>query len=81
MGLRATLRMRDVRDIDFLRQYEKTLGDEAGSLKLVSSIEKNAHHYLEILSRAVDKAMPEPQTQITWVIPVETNNSSSRKLN
>ena len=50
---------------DVLAQYEKTLGDEAGSLKLVSSIEKNAHHYLEILSRAVDKAMPEPRTQIT----------------
>jgi DNA replication licensing factor MCM7 len=49
-------------------QYEKTLGDEAGSLKLVSSIQKNAHHYLEILSRAVDKAMPEPRTQITWVV-------------
>ena len=46
-------------------QYEKTLGDEAGSLKLVSSIEKNAHHYIEILSRAVDAVMPEPRIDLT----------------
>jgi DNA replication licensing factor MCM7 len=54
------------RGSDCATQYEKTLGDEAGSLKLVSSIEKNAHHYLEILSKAVDKAMPEAHTQITY---------------
>lgn len=50
-----------------LLQYEKTLGEEASSLKLVSSIEKNAHHYLDILSRAVDKVMPEAQTAVTYV--------------
>lgn len=40
-------------------QYEKSLGDEA-DFKLVSSIEKNAFHYIEVFSRAVDKVMPEP---------------------
>jgi DNA replication licensing factor MCM7 len=41
-----------------LEQYEKSLGDEA-DFKLVSSIEKNAFHYIEVFSRAVDKVMPE----------------------
>jgi DNA replication licensing factor MCM7 len=39
-------------------QYEKSLGDEA-DFRLVSSIEKNAFHYIEVFSRAVDKVMPE----------------------
>lgn len=39
-------------------QYERSLGDEA-DFKLVSSIEKNAFHYIEVFSRAVDKVMPE----------------------
>lgn len=43
-------------------QYEKTLSDEEQSLKLVESIETNAYHYIEILSRAVDKVMPQPRT-------------------
>lgn len=43
-------------------QYEKTLSDEEQSLKIVESIETNAHHYIEILSRAVDKVMPQPRT-------------------
>lgn len=32
-------------------------------LKLVSSIENNAQHYVEIFSRAVDKALPEPKKE------------------
>jgi DNA replication licensing factor MCM7 len=47
-------------------QYEKALGDDAGSLKLVSSIEMNAAHYIEILSRAVDKVMPEPSVDLRY---------------
>lgn len=43
-------------------QYEKTLSDEERGFRLVESIEKNAHHYLEILSRAVDKVMPQPES-------------------
>lgn len=45
-------------DLDDLDAYEKSLGDEA-DFKLVSSIEKNAFHYIEVFSRAVDKVMPE----------------------
>lgn len=40
------------------KQYEKTLED-SDVLRLVQSIEKNAHHYIEIFSRAVDKVMPQ----------------------
>ena len=35
------------------------------SLKLVESIERNAKHYLEIVSRAVDKTMPKESQEIT----------------
>lgn len=45
-------------------QYEKTLGDEASTLKLISSIETNAQHYIEVLSRAVDKVMPQPSVDL-----------------
>lgn len=40
-------------------QYEKALGDDQ-NLKLVESVVKNAYHYIEIFSRAVDAALPEP---------------------
>ena len=49
-----------------LFQYEETLSREERSLKLVDSIEKNAHHYIEILSRAVDRVMPEPNVDPTF---------------
>lgn len=45
-------------------QYEKTLGDEASTLKLKASIETNAQHYIEVLSRAVDKVMPQPSVDL-----------------
>ncbi|KAK4499845.1 hypothetical protein PRZ48_008031 [Zasmidium cellare] len=49
-------------DLDDLNDYERALdGEDASSLKLVSSIEKNAHHYIEIVSRAVDAVMPRPE--------------------
>lgn len=47
-------------------QYEKALDETQAQLKLVSSIENNAHHYIEILSRAVDKVMPEPTSDMTF---------------
>ncbi|KAF2156778.1 DNA replication licensing factor CDC47 [Myriangium duriaei CBS 260.36] len=53
-------------ELDDLELYEKSLGDQAKELRLVSSVEKNAQHYLEILSRAVDKAMPEPEREPTF---------------
>lgn len=40
-------------------QWEQATGDDA-TLKLVASIERNAKHYIEILSRAVDKLLPKP---------------------
>lgn len=46
-------------------QYEKALGDDV-SLKLVESIEKNAYHYIEFFSRAVDKILPEPTAELTF---------------
>jgi DNA replication licensing factor MCM7 len=42
------------------RQYEKAATDDAPQYRLVQSIEQNAHHYLDILSRAVDKVLPPP---------------------
>lgn len=51
-------------DLDDLNDYERGLdGEDASSLKLVSSIEKNAHHYIEIVSRAVDAVMPQPHKE------------------
>ncbi|KAI9715753.1 MAG: Mcm2-7 hexameric complex component [Candelaria pacifica] len=52
-------------ELDDLDVYEKSLGDDAG-LKLVESIEQNAKHYVEILSRAVDKAMPRETREISF---------------
>jgi DNA replication licensing factor MCM7 len=53
---------------DPLLQYEKALGEEADSLKLVSSIEKNALHYIEIISRAVDACLPPAQEDIRFAL-------------
>ncbi|KAK4540233.1 hypothetical protein LTR36_009638 [Oleoguttula mirabilis] len=48
-------------DLDDLDQYEKGLDqDENGPLNLVESIERNAYHYIEVFSRAVDQALPAP---------------------
>ena len=45
-------------------QYEKSNGDDSG-LRLVESIERNAKHYIDILSQAVDKVMPKETKEIT----------------
>jgi DNA replication licensing factor MCM7 len=48
-------------DLDDLEEWERNAEEDGvQTLNLVSSIEKNAHHYIEILSRAVDEALPEP---------------------
>ena len=48
-------------DLDDLDEWEKaSVEGGATSLKLVSSIERNAHHYIDILSRAVDAVLPAP---------------------
>lgn len=46
-------------------QLEATTGER---LKLVQSIEVNTKHYVEILSRAIDKQMPRPSQDITYVL-------------
>lgn len=38
------------------------------SMRLVDSIEMNTKHYVEIMSRAVDKVMPSPSTEVRYVI-------------
>ncbi|KAL1304596.1 hypothetical protein AAFC00_003565 [Neodothiora populina] len=53
-------------DLDDLDQYEKALDETQSHLKLVSSIENNALHYIEILSRAVDKVMPDPKSDLSF---------------
>ncbi len=34
-------------------------------LRLVDSIERNARHYVDVLSRAVDKVMPKETKELT----------------
>ncbi|MCJ1419022.1 Mcm2-7 hexameric complex component [Xylographa parallela] len=52
-------------ELDDLDTYEKSLGDDEG-LKLVESIERNAKHYVELLSQAVDKVMPKETQEISF---------------
>ncbi|WPH02825.1 Hypothetical protein R9X50_00569300 [Acrodontium crateriforme] len=52
-------------DLNDLEEYERGLNTDQ-PLNLVSSIEKNAHHYIEILSRAVDKALPPPEREANF---------------
>ncbi|KAF2142176.1 uncharacterized protein K452DRAFT_270955 [Aplosporella prunicola CBS 121167] len=53
-------------ELDDLDVYEKGLDEEHAGLQLVDSIAKNANHYLELFSRAVDKVMPEPSSEPTF---------------
>ncbi|KAI7005674.1 MCM-domain-containing protein [Hortaea werneckii] len=51
-------------DLDDLNEYEKSLEQEGvDPLNLVESIERNANHYVEVFSRAVDTVMPAPITE------------------
>jgi DNA replication licensing factor MCM7 len=43
-------------------QYEN---DTNEGLKLVESIESNTKHYVDIVSKAIDKKMPAPTTGVT----------------
>jgi len=53
-------------DLDDIAEYESTLPDDiARGLKLVSAIEQNAKHYIEVLSKAVDKCLPNPSVGVT----------------
>ncbi|KAK6538120.1 Mcm2-7 hexameric complex component [Orbilia ellipsospora] len=50
-------------ELDDLDSYEKSSGE---NLHLVDSITKNAHHYLEIMARAIDEVMPKETVDITY---------------
>lgn len=45
-------------------QYDELLEENGTPMKLVSSIENNAKHYLDIFCKAVDKVMPDPTREI-----------------
>ncbi|KAL9080104.1 MAG: hypothetical protein Q9157_001064 [Trypethelium eluteriae] len=53
-------------ELDDVDEYEKSLEGQSSGLKLVESIEKNANSYIELLSRAVDKVMPQPSKEPTF---------------
>ncbi|KAG4424800.1 Mcm2-7 hexameric complex component [Cadophora malorum] len=53
-------------DLDDLAQYDQVLEESGTPLNLVASIEVNAKHYLDILSKAVDKVMPDPTREINY---------------
>ncbi|KAI9668145.1 MAG: Mcm2-7 hexameric complex component [Bathelium mastoideum] len=53
-------------ELDDVDEYEKSLDGQYTGLKLVESIEKNANSYIELLSRAVDKVMPQPSQEPTF---------------
>ncbi|KAI1502432.1 DNA replication licensing factor mcm7 [Biscogniauxia marginata] len=50
-------------ELDDVASWEN---DTNEGLKLVDSIEANTKHYVEILSRAIDKKMPAPTTGVTF---------------
>ncbi|KAE9578848.1 DNA replication licensing factor mcm7 [Colletotrichum fructicola] len=50
-------------DLDDIAAFESQIGDE---LHLVESIETNTKHYVELMSRAVDKLMPKPSADTTF---------------
>ncbi|KAL8990974.1 MAG: hypothetical protein Q9177_000494 [Variospora cf. flavescens] len=52
-------------ELDDLENYEKSLGDDKG-LKLVESVERNARHYVDVLSQAVDKIMPKETRELSF---------------
>ncbi|KAK4694948.1 DNA replication licensing factor MCM7, partial [Lecanoromycetidae sp. Uapishka_2] len=52
-------------ELDDLDNYEKSFGEDMG-LRLVDSVEQNAKHYIDILSKAVDKVMPKETKEITF---------------
>ncbi|KPM44712.1 DNA replication licensing factor mcm7 [Neonectria ditissima] len=52
-------------DLDDLVTWESQM-DEDENLRLVDSIEMNTKHYVEIVSRAVDEVLPQPNTDVTF---------------
>jgi hypothetical protein len=50
-------------------QYDQALEENGTPMNLVASIETNAKHYLDIMSKAVDNAMPPPSREIKYGRP------------
>lgn len=53
-------------DLNDLEAYEKATTDDEHNYKLIESIERNAHHYIEVFSRAVDKCLPAPTNELKY---------------
>ncbi|KAG8525321.1 DNA replication licensing factor MCM7 [Bacidia gigantensis] len=51
-------------ELDDLDNYEKSYEEQ--TLRLVDSIEKNAKHYIDIISQAVDKVMPNETKEVNF---------------
>ena len=51
-------------DLDDLEIWENAVN--GANLKLTSSILRNAKHYIEIFSRAIDKCLPDPSSNVTF---------------
>ncbi|KAK3341679.1 MCM2/3/5 family-domain-containing protein [Lasiosphaeria hispida] len=65
-------------DLDDLYSFEQDMDE---NLKLVENVESNTKHYVEILSRAVDKLMPQPTNNVTFkddVLDVLMSNRQQR---
>ncbi|TLD25134.1 hypothetical protein PspLS_05530 [Pyricularia sp. CBS 133598] len=50
-------------DLDDLASFEADVDE---GLRLVESVEKNTKHYVELVSRAIDKLMPEPSSEVSF---------------
>ncbi|KAI1843303.1 hypothetical protein JX265_007777 [Neoarthrinium moseri] len=53
-------------ELDDLASYVADSDQDVRDLKLVESIEANTKHYVEILSRAIDKKLPAPASGVTF---------------
>jgi DNA replication licensing factor MCM7 len=56
-------------DLNDVEQYERATTDDEHNYKLIESIERNAHHYIDIISRAVDKCLPPPTKDLKYATP------------
>lgn len=63
-------------DLNDLEAYEKATTDDEHNYKLIESIERNAHHYLELCSRAVDKCLPPPTKELKYAVHNEQSATS-----
>ncbi|KAH8602628.1 MCM2/3/5 family-domain-containing protein [Bisporella sp. PMI_857] len=53
-------------ELDDVAKYDEALDENGTPMKLVESIETNAKHYLDVMAKAVDKVMPEPNREINY---------------